>query len=160
MAFHPDHLARDRSRSPARHRIRPPVPLFRPPVPSLQEMQLIQEKTTADTAYDAGKKRVYVTTGAGTVKRIALDLDGQDTIGTVKAKIQEKEGIPIEQQLLSLELEDRHKLKDVFGEYELELVLSEEYELVPALQLLILESSFRFILKLKFKINQVAMSNV
>ena len=139
MAFHPDHLARDRSRSP--------VPLT-------------QEQAAKFAAWDAGKKRVYVTTGAGTVKRIALDLDGQDTIGTVKAKIQEKEGIPIEHQLLSLELEDGHKLKDVFGEYELELVLNEEYELVPALQLLILESSFRFILKLKFKINQVAMSNV
>ena len=121
------------------HRIRP---LVRPPVPLLQ-----QEQIAADAAFEAGKKRIYVTTGAGTVKRIALDFDGKDTIRIVKAKIQEKEGIPIEQQLLSLELGDEQKLENVFGGYEIDMVLGEQYELIPALQLLILESFFRFILK-------------
>ena len=134
MAFHPDHLARDRSRSP--------VPLT-------------QEQAAKFAAWDAGKKRVYVHIAAG--KTITLDVDGKDTIGIVKATIQEKEGAAIEKQLLSLKLEDDSQtLDNIAGWYELDMVLSERPELVPALQLLILESSF----KLKFKINQVAMSNV
>ena len=133
MAFHPDHLARDRSRSP---------------VPLTQE-------EAANAAWDAGKKRVYVHIAAG--KTITLDVDGKDTVGIVKAKIQEKEGAAIEKQLLSLALEDDSQtLDNIAGWYELDVVLSERPEFVPALQLLILESSF----KLKFKINQVAMSNV
>ena len=134
MTFRPDCLARDRSRSPA---------------PLTQE--------AADAAFDAGKKRVYVTTAAG--KTITLDVDGKDTIGTVKAKIQIREGIPIEKQVLSLELEDDQKLDNIAGWYELDMVLSKQRELVPALQLLILESSFD-LLKLKSKSNEVAMSIV
>ena len=66
MAFHPDHLARDRSRSP--------VPLT-------------QEQAAKFAAWDAGKKRVYVHIAAG--KTITLDVEASDTIDNVKAKIQD-----------------------------------------------------------------------
>lgn len=111
MTFHADHLVRDhRSRSPSL-------------VPFTQE--------TADAAFDAGKMRVYVNCDfngkAG--KAIFYDFDGKDTIGIVKAKIHAKEGIPIEQQLLSLELPDSSQRLETLGALELDMVLTEQPDL-------------------------------
>ena len=108
MTFHADHLVReDRTRSPT-------------PVPFTQ--------ATADAAYEAGKMRVYVTSAGGKVK--FYDVDRTDTIGIVKAKIQDKEGIPIEQQLLSLELPDSSQVLETLGAFELDMVLIDQPQFV------------------------------
>ena len=107
MTFHADHLVReDRTRSP--------TPVF--------------TQATADAAYEAGKMRVYVTSAGGKVK--FYDVDRTDTIGIVKAKIQDKEGIPIEQQLLSLELPDSSQVLATLGALELDMMLNEQPQFV------------------------------
>ena len=61
----------------------------------------------------AHAEQIFVKTLAG--KHIALEVEGTDTIGSVKAKIQEKEGTPVKQQRLVFsgkELDDDKTLYD------------------------------------------------
>lgn len=47
-----------------------------------------------------------------TGKTIAVEAESSDTISAVKEKIQSKEGIPPDKQLLFIELEDERTLSD------------------------------------------------
>ena len=72
-----------------------------------------------------GAIRIFVKTLAG--KNITIDCDNTNTIGAIKAEIEQKEGIPAHQQLLLFTgkpLEDDHTLADCRIKHESVLILA------------------------------------
>ena len=81
---------------------------------TLSDYNIQKESTLHLVLRLRGGMKIYVKTSTG--KTIPLDVEPSNTIASVKAKIQEKEGIPADQQELvfnSKQTEDNRTLSDI-----------------------------------------------
>ncbi|GJU85533.1 ribonuclease H-like domain-containing protein [Tanacetum coccineum] len=82
-------------------------------IDTLVDFHIMKECTLSLIRTSKGFMQIFITTFSG--KTIYLEVKRSDTIGNVKAKIQEKEGTPVDQQVLSMDgivLEDSGTISD------------------------------------------------
>ncbi|PWA38016.1 hypothetical protein CTI12_AA585240 [Artemisia annua] len=82
-------------------------------IDTLSEFHIMKESTLSLMRTSKGFMQIFIKTFTG--KMISLEVQRLDTIGNVKAKIQEKEGTPADQQALSFDgivLEDSGTIAD------------------------------------------------